>query len=282
MAAHPRSQLGLDRPPDYHGGAGEPLVLIHGGGGTWRQWRPVVPLLERHHEVLAVNLVGHWGGAPKPEGAEASIDVLVDGVERDVEAAGWTTAHIAGTSLGAWVALELAKRGRARSCIAMAPAGGWGKNGDRRLKLVAGSYSLFHRVTQLMARDPKRWSCRPRLRRMLYWHHFARPERMNPADTAYMITGVANCSILPEFIAWARENDGASGLERIGCPVLLVFPEKDRVLPRHRYGKPLIDAMPFAEVRDLPGAGHVATWDAPELVAKTILAFTARQPQGLS
>jgi len=117
---------------------------------------------------------------------------------------------------------------------------------------------------------------------MLYWHHFACPERMDPADTAYMITGVANCSILPEFIAWARENDGVSGLERIGCPVLLVFPEKDRVLPRHRYGKPLIDAMPSAEVRDLPGAGHVATWDAPELVAQTILAFTDASRTGAS
>jgi pimeloyl-ACP methyl ester carboxylesterase len=235
----------------------------------------VIPLLEPHHDVLAVNLVGHWGGAPKPDGAEASIDLLVEGVERDMDAAGWDSAHVVGTSLGGWVALELAKRGRAHSCIAMAPAGGWRKGGDLGLRLVARSYGLFHRVAQLMAHHPERWSCRPRLRRLLYWHHFARPEHMNPGDTAYTIIGVAKCSILPELIAWARTHDGASGLDRIRCPVLLAFPERDLVLPRRRYGQPLIDAMPWSEVCDLPGVGHVASWDDPELVARTIIEFTA-------
>jgi pimeloyl-ACP methyl ester carboxylesterase len=258
----------------YRGGTGEPLVLIHGGGGTWRQWRPVVPLLEPRHEVVAVNLVGHWGGAPRPEGAEASLDLFVRGVERDMDAAGWRDAHIVGTSLGGWIALELAKRGRARSCIAMAPAGGWSRGGDARLRLVAGSYALFGWTTKLMARHPERWSRRPRLRRMLYWHHFAHPERMPAGDTAQLLVGVANCSILPELITWARNSDGASGLDRIQCPVLLAFPEKDLVLPRDRYGRRLIEAMPRAEVRDLPDVGHVASWDDPELVARTILEFT--------
>jgi pimeloyl-ACP methyl ester carboxylesterase len=70
--------------PGYRGGAGEPLVLIHGGGGTWKQWRGVIPLLEAEHEVLATNLVGHYGGVPPPPGAEASVDLFVDGVERAV------------------------------------------------------------------------------------------------------------------------------------------------------------------------------------------------------
>jgi pimeloyl-ACP methyl ester carboxylesterase len=137
-------------------------VLIHGGGGTWRQWRLVIPLLEPHHEVLAVNLIGHWGGPSPPAGVEASIDLFVDGVERDMDAAGWSTAHVAGTSLGGLVALALAKRGRVRTCTAMATVGGWEKGGDLGLRLVARSYGLFHRVTRFMARDPGRWSRRPR------------------------------------------------------------------------------------------------------------------------
>jgi pimeloyl-ACP methyl ester carboxylesterase len=258
----------------YRGGSGDPLVLIHGGAGTWRQWRPVIPFLERHHEVLAVNLVGHWGGAPKPPGAEANLELFVRGVERDMDASGWPVAHVVGTSFGAWVALELAKRGRARSCIAMAPAGGWRKGGDLRLRLVAGSYALFGWATQRMARHPERWSGRPRLRRLLYWHHFAHPERMPPADTAELIVGAARCSILPELITWSRNSDGASGLDQIRCPVLLAFPENDLVFPRARYGQRLIDALPMAEVLDLPGVGHVASWDDPQLVAQTILDFT--------
>lgn len=255
--------------------AREPIVLIHGGLGTWRQWRPVIPLLEPHHEVLAVNLVGHWGGAPEPVRAEGSIiDVLVDGVERDMDEAGWSTAHVVGTSLGGFLALQLAKRGRARTCTAMATVGSWKSGGDLGLRLLARSYGFFNRVTRLMARDPARWSRRPRLRRLLYWHHFARTDRMDPGDTAHMIVGAANCTILPALFDWAREHGGSDGLDQIRCPVQLLFPEKDLVLPRRRYGKTLIEAIPHAEVHDLPGVGHGATWDDPPLVARAILDFT--------
>jgi pimeloyl-ACP methyl ester carboxylesterase len=258
---------------------GEPLVLIHGGGGTWQQWRAVIPLLERDHEVLATNLVGHYGGAPPPPGVEASVDLFVDGVERDMDAVGWPNAHVAGTSLGGLVALVLAKRGRARTCTAIATMGSWKKGGDRGLRLVAHSYRFFHGITKLMARDPRRWSRRPRLRRLLYWHHFAHPERMDPNYAAHMIVGVSNATILPAFIDWAQRHDGPGGLDQIRCPVQLLFPTKDVVFPRRRYGKRLTDAVPSAEVHSLPGAGHVAMWDDPQLVARAIVEFTSRQNQ---
>jgi pimeloyl-ACP methyl ester carboxylesterase len=262
----------------HRGGAGEPIVLIHGGGGTWRQWQPVIPLLVRHHEVMAVNLTGHWGGPPPPlAGVEASIDVFVDGVERDMDAAGWSGAHVAGTSLGSWVALELAKRGRVRTCTALAPLGAWPTEGAR---LLALGYRLLHRGAQLMARDPGRWTKRPRLRRLLLWHHFAHPDRMDPSYAAHMIVGMANCTILPGFLDWVTEHGGPEDLEEVRCPVQLVFPSKDLVLPRRHYGEPLIAGIPDAEVHDLPGVGHVATWDDPRLVAGVILDFTARHANG--
>jgi pimeloyl-ACP methyl ester carboxylesterase len=258
----------------HRSGRGERLVLIHGGGGTWRQWRPVIPLLEPHRDVLAVNLVGHWGGREPPRGADAGIDLFAEFVESDMEAAGWRDAHVAGTSLGAWVALELAKRGRARTCTALAPAGGWVHGGDLGLRIVALSYRMLQGAARLATRNPGRWVRRPRLRRLLYWHHFARTDRMDPGDTAHMIAGVANCTILPAAIEWARRTDGATGLNRIDCPVQLLFPEKDRVLPYRRYGTRLTSALPHADVHLLPGAGHIATWDSPELVAELILRFT--------
>ena len=46
----------------HRGGAGEPLVLIHGFSGTRLMWEPVLEALERSHDVLAVNLAGHVGG----------------------------------------------------------------------------------------------------------------------------------------------------------------------------------------------------------------------------
>jgi pimeloyl-ACP methyl ester carboxylesterase len=67
------------------------------------------------------------------------------------------------------------------------------------------------------------------------------------------------------------------GRRRLLAP-LLAFPEKDHVLPRRRYGQRLIDAIPHAEVIDLPGVGHAPMSDDPELVAQTILRFTQRGP----
>jgi pimeloyl-ACP methyl ester carboxylesterase len=108
--------------PSHRGGSGPPLVLLHGFTDTWRTWELVVPALERRHDVLAVTLAGHAGGPP----IERAIDddVLADAVESAMDAARLDTAHVVGNSLGGYVALQLAARGRARSVAALAPAGG--------------------------------------------------------------------------------------------------------------------------------------------------------------
>jgi len=135
-----------------------------------------------------------------------------------------------------------------------------------------------HAVAQVMARDPAHWSRRPGLRRLLYWNHFARTDRMDPGDTAHMIVGAANATILPPLLDWATHHDGPTGLDGIRCPVQLLFPSKDLVFPRRRYGPRLIAAVPHAEVHDIPGAGHCATWDTPELIAERLMTFTAAHP----
>ena len=105
---------------------GHPWVLLHGFIDRWRTWDLVIPELEKHHDVLAPALVGHAGGAAAG-GREVTArppprrDRAGDG-RRGIE-----TAHIVGNSLGGYFALHLAARGRARSVVALAPAGGWAK-----------------------------------------------------------------------------------------------------------------------------------------------------------
>ena len=256
-------------------------MLVHGGAGTWRLWRPVLARLEERHAVFASTLTGHWGGPDLPPGSELSIDVLVDGVERDLDEAGIDCAHMAGGSLGAWVALELAKRGRARSVVAIAPGGGWGPGSSLEWKAVANEYRLLLAGAKLLARRPERWSRSPLLRRLLYWHHFAHPERMEPDDCAHMVFGIGHCApLLGTFLDWGDRHGGARDLHLIDCPVRLAFPEKDRIVPKRFYGRRLIDALPDADVVDLPDVGHVPMSDDPELVARTILDFTARVEGG--
>jgi pimeloyl-ACP methyl ester carboxylesterase len=84
----------------HRGGAGKRLVLVHGFSGTRRTWEPVLDALERSHDVLAVNLAGHVGG-PELAGRPVSVNAPADAVERDLDAAGFDTAHVVGNSLGA-------------------------------------------------------------------------------------------------------------------------------------------------------------------------------------
>jgi pimeloyl-ACP methyl ester carboxylesterase len=107
----------------HRGGSGPPLVCLHGFTETWRSWELVLPALERHHDVLALTLAGHAGGPPF-EG-EVRDAVLADAVEQGMDEAGIGMAHLVGNSLGGFVALQLASRGRARTVVALSPAGGW-------------------------------------------------------------------------------------------------------------------------------------------------------------
>ncbi|HSK59499.1 MAG TPA: hypothetical protein VK935_10635 [Actinomycetospora sp.] len=52
----------------YRGGRGEPLVLLYGASMSWRAWRPVLPGLVAHHDVLVPTMAGHRGGSPWPAG----------------------------------------------------------------------------------------------------------------------------------------------------------------------------------------------------------------------
>src|SRR5437762_2782659 len=125
----------------HRGGSGPPLVLVHGVTDTWRTWELVLDELERHHDVLAPTLAGHAGG-PSLDG-HPDIDGLCGGVERAMDDAGFDRAHLVGNSLGGYVALHLAARGRATSVVALAPAGGWAR-GDESSGEVLAYFDEMH------------------------------------------------------------------------------------------------------------------------------------------
>src|ERR1700741_2512545 len=62
----------------HRGGSGEPLVLLHGIGHTWRGWKPMLPGLERRFDVLGVDLPGFGHSPPLPADVPYSIDAFAD------------------------------------------------------------------------------------------------------------------------------------------------------------------------------------------------------------
>ena len=125
-AETPRAAIqSLELTPSHRCGTGTPLLLLHGVGAIWRAWSPVVPHLESHHDVIVPTLAGHGGGPPLDPDVAPSVQALADALEAELDALGLQKVHIAGNSLGGWLGMELARRGRARSLVLFSPAGAW-------------------------------------------------------------------------------------------------------------------------------------------------------------
>ena len=152
--------------PAHRGGSGPPLVLLHGFTGSWRIWDLVLPALEREHEVFAPTLPGHAGGPPADE---VTHDAILDAVERQIDELGWETAHVVGNSLGGYIALHLAARGRARTAVALAPAGGWAP-GDESYKEMLHEYARTHEMAKAAAPHAEAAAATPEGRRQATYY----------------------------------------------------------------------------------------------------------------
>jgi pimeloyl-ACP methyl ester carboxylesterase len=105
-------------------GNGQPLLLIHGLGGSWRSWIPILDRLSAQREVIAIDLPGH-GKTPKLEG-DTTIPKLADVVSDFIHRNGLTGIDAVGSSMGARLVLELARRGGiVGSVVSLDPGGFW-------------------------------------------------------------------------------------------------------------------------------------------------------------
>jgi pimeloyl-ACP methyl ester carboxylesterase len=257
----------------HRGGAGEPLVLIHGIGSSWRVWKPVLPALEAQHDVLALSLPGYGESPPLEE--EATVPALVDAVERELDAAGWDTAHVAGNSLGGWITAELAERGRARSAVAIDPAGLWTR---KELAYSRRSLRQSHASARRLAPQADRLMRNALLRTLAFSQVQSRGWRNDPEEAAYAIRAYAESPSFLETLDWIESNHAMpQGLEAIDCPFLVVWGAWDVLLPL-RQAKRWERLIPGAEVRVLPRLGHVPMADDPDTVAGLIEEFVARNP----
>jgi pimeloyl-ACP methyl ester carboxylesterase len=258
--------------PSHRGGAGPPLVCLHGFTDTWRTWELVLPALERHHDVLAPTLAGHAGGPPLR--GEVDGDLLADAVERAMDDAGFETAHLVGNSLGGYVALQLAARGRARSVVALAPAGGWGR-GDESYKETLDFFLDMHEQLGRAAPHADATMARPEGRRRATQFTTMNFEHLPAELLAHQMQGAAGCAV-PPLAAYAAREGYPLDAERITCPVRVVWGLEDRLLawPRAAAGY-RDDALPHADWVELDGVGHCPQLDVPLETAQLILGFTA-------
>ncbi|WP_458690301.1 alpha/beta fold hydrolase [Nocardia tengchongensis] len=253
-------------------GSGEPLLLLHAFTQTWHCWGGVINELSNEFDMLAPTLPFHWGGpvGDRPLTVAAGADHL----EALMDETGWETAHIAGNSLGGWMALELAMRGRARSVTAIASAGLW-QRGSRHADRLRRKFQLSAYLAPL-----SRGFANPALAAigkvttMRVLCH--RPGLVAPELAAIALQSAGHCTARDINAIWPT--DTALGmLDQITTPTTIVFSARDRVVPPFRFGAQLVTPSSGRRVVMLPDVGHVPMLEAPGRVAAEIRR-TATEP----
>jgi pimeloyl-ACP methyl ester carboxylesterase len=248
----------VDAPPAIaydRTGDGPPLVLLHPLGGDRRVWDPVVPLLAPHREVIAVDLPG-FGASPVLAEAPAP-ERLALAVHRFIASLGVERPHVAGNSLGGWVALELALAGHAASVTAIAPAGLWAQP-------LVPRRSAARRIARAVLPALPLLTLRPGSRRLALAGTVARPENVPASAAARLVRAYARA---PGFDAAndAMRSGRFTGLARVPVPMAFGWPEFDRLVGRP--GNIPSRAREYV----LRGCGHLPMWDDPEQVAALLL-----------
>jgi pimeloyl-ACP methyl ester carboxylesterase len=255
--------------PAHRGGSGPPLLLLHGFTDTWRTWELVLPALERHHEVLAPTLPGHAGGPPLRSVREGA---LADAVEAALDGAGLGEVAVAGNSLGGYVALQLAARGRASSVVALAPAGGWALE-DPSAEDTLAAMETMQRATRAMLPRLDALLASPAGRRRATRAVAEHADHLPPELVEHLVAGAALCDAFEPLTARARSHGWPLDSAAIACPVRIVWGAADVLLPWPRAATRWQAELPHAEWIVLDDVGHAPQLDVPLETAQLIRGF---------
>jgi pimeloyl-ACP methyl ester carboxylesterase len=251
-------------------GSGEPMVLLH-GLGSWRHaWDPVLPTLAERFDVIAVDLPGFGDSEELPAGADAGPAALAGAVAGLLDDLGLTAPHVAGNSLGGWVALELARIRHPASVTLLSPAGLWpGRIPLYCLVSLWASRWLSRHADRLLYR----LAGHPLGRVVVLGQTHGRPARMSPGRARATIRAMGTC---PGFDATMRATTLAPyrAGQPVSAPVTVAFGSRDLLLTR---GSRRLDQLPAdVAVGSMPGCGHVPMADSPSAVTKLIVAGASR------
>ncbi|MET7772628.1 alpha/beta fold hydrolase [Nocardia sp. NPDC005366] len=243
-----------------------PLLLLHGVMMSETVWDEVIPALGDRREVIAMTAMGHRGGPPATR-HPTRVEDLIDDVERRLDDLAVPRAHIAGNSLGGWMSIELARRGRAVTVCAISPAGFWdtgaASNHDATARLRREV--ALARVGRHLAAPAMRV---PLLRRTLLRNIADHGDRITAAQATKIVGDLTACAVSTDLLSTRAQ---IAPLRALPCPITVAWAEHDRIFPPSVNGVIARLRLPDARFVVLSGVGHVPMIDDPALVAATIL-----------
>lgn len=246
-------------------GEGEPLVLVHGLGGSAANWLALAPLLLPGRRVIVPELPGHGGSEALPAGA--SLNAFADSVASLLDG----PSAVVGHSLGGAIALRLAIR-RPELVRALVLAGAAGiSSGSNRAR-----YSLA--ITGLVKPGRKIAPYRRRIARsaLLKTVVFGRwgasdPPALPPEIAEAFLSGPARHTDTVSAARALVRDDPRPDLDRVRCPTLVLWGARDHQLP-------LGDAFEYARrlrapLRAIADCGHLLIGERPDACADAIESF---------
>lgn len=251
-------------------GTGKPLLLVHGISNL-HNWDLVVPALACERTVIAVDLPG-FGESP-PVLGDVTVATLTDAVEKFIADEGLAGVDVVGSSMGARMTLELARRGHPGRVVALDPGGFWT---DRQVKVfgatVGPSIALVKRIQPLLPA----LSSSAIGRTALLLQFSAKPWKL-PADL--VLTELRNFAASPSLDAAVHalvhgpKQQGAAAGSLPGR-VTIGWGRKDRVTAPSQANR-ATQLFPDAKLHWFDDCGHFPHWDQPEETVRLILESTS-------
>ncbi len=251
------------------GGAGPPLVLVHGLGGAAWNFTDVAPLLARRRRVLVPDLPGHGGTAALPQ--VETLSDLAGHVLAVAEHEELSPAAFLGYSMGGPVSLRLAvERPEAvSSLVLVAPAGI--VSTTRRAELWLAAISAL-RPARKVARFRFLLARRPNLRAPIFGYWGADdPRALSPESVVGFLAAQPEHADVAGAARALLKDDPRPDLASVTCPTAVVWGARDRLIP-------LEDGFEYARrlgcpLRVLPATGHLVVGECPEELAAVVEAF---------
>lgn len=247
--------------PYLQGGSGEPLVLIHGFGGSKDNFNRVAYYLTNNYTVYAIDVPG-FGASTRDQNADYVINTQIDRVHEIIEKLGLEKPHIGGNSMGGWISGAYAAKypDNVGSVWFLAPAGlvesrkseviqKFEKTGE--IVLTASNREEFEKIVDVVMYE------RPAFAPGFVVEAMA---ARAAADQALHKRIYKDFKTVPSDLATVLPASGYKG------PGLIVWGKEDRVL--HVDGAAeLKTAMPGFDVILMDKVGHVPMMEQPKQVA---------------
>jgi pimeloyl-ACP methyl ester carboxylesterase len=253
-------------------GAGDktPVVLVHGLGGQWQNWLENIPRAAQERRVVAPDLPGFGlSEMPRSRITIQAYGRLVDSLCREL---GLERVCVVGNSMGGFIASEVAIQfpARVERLVLASAAGITSASVSRAPTLTVGRIGKV--LTAYTAARHRSMARRPRARHMALALVCRHPTLIS-ADLAWegMIKGVGKPGF-DDALRACLEYDFRERLPEIRCPTLIVWGEKDSILPvadAHEFERLIPDSRKLV----MEDTGHVPQLERPTAFNEALLAF---------